>query len=108
MVWPSPGSSTKRTGVPSARSRAANRAVAAGSVIRSAVPWTSRTERPASWVEGSLGGSHGARPATAVTAGWPPTRKRRPATHGVPDQADRPAGEPLGQLVESPGGVGDR
>ena len=40
----------------------------------SASPCTSRTRRPASWSTGSVGGSHGASPATADTAGWPATR----------------------------------
>ncbi|HEX4290085.1 MAG TPA: hypothetical protein VH021_14265 [Trebonia sp.] len=40
----------------------------------SAVPWASRTRLPASWSTGSVGGSHGASPATAATAGCPATR----------------------------------
>ena len=40
---------------------------------------------------GSLGGSHGARPATAVTAGWPPTRS---AVRPPIECPTRPIGRP--------------
>jgi hypothetical protein len=42
--------------------------------MRSAVPWARRTRLPANCSTGSAGGSHGASPATAVTAGCPATR----------------------------------
>jgi len=56
------------------RARSAYAQVSSGLVMPSAVPCASRTRRPASWSTGSAGGSHGASPATADTAGCPATR----------------------------------
>ena len=94
---------TNRTGVPSARSRSAKPAVrgGVGHPVGGAVD---EQDRAAGELRGRLArrqprGEAGDGGDRGVAA----DPQRGPAAHRVAEQADRPAGEPLGQLVERPG-----
>lgn len=67
---PSAGTTNRAVRTPSARARSAKASDHnAGASDRSADPWITRNGRPASDAVSTSGGSHGATPATAVTAG---------------------------------------